>query len=103
MYPLTREALKNGQRRWDRTAGETNQIADVVRLVQDWPASLRVALARRILETLESPPVEQPPAARPRGPTAAEIAAMFKTDKPAPTDEEVQRILEEELMKKYGS
>lgn len=85
------------------TAGETNQVADILRRVQGWPAPLRVALARRILETLESPPVEQPPAERPRGPSAAEIAAMFKTDKPAPTDEEVQRILEEELMRKYGS
>ncbi len=85
------------------TAGETNDIADVVRRVQSWPAPLRVALARRILETLESPPVEQPPTTRPRGPTAAEVAAMFKTDRPAPDDDEAQRILEEELVKKYGS
>lgn len=85
------------------TAGETNQIAEVVRRVQDWPAPLRVALARRILETLESPPVEQPPVERPRGPTAAEVAALFKSDKPAPTDDEVQRLLEDELVKKYGS
>jgi hypothetical protein len=46
--------------------------------------------------------VPQPAPERPRGPTAAEIAAMFKTDKPAPSDEEVKRILEEELMRKYG-
>jgi hypothetical protein len=103
LYPLTLKVLNNGQRRWDMTAGETNQIADVVRRVQDWPAPLRVALARRILETLESPAVDQPPPQLPRGPSAAEIAALFKTDKPAPTDEEVQRILEDELLRKYGS
>jgi hypothetical protein len=84
------------------TIGETNQIADVVRRVQDWPAPMRVALARRILETLESPPVEQPPAERPRGPTAAEIAAMFKSDKPAPDDATVKQWIDEYRMEKYG-
>jgi hypothetical protein len=64
---------------------------------------LRIALARRILQTLEGPAVEVPSPERPRGPTAAEVAAMFKTDKPAPNDEEVQRILEEELMRKHAS
>jgi hypothetical protein len=85
------------------TTVETNQIADVVQRVQYWPPPMRIVLARRILETLESPSVEQSPTERRRGPTAAEIAAMFKTDKPAPNDEAVQRILEEELMRKYGS
>jgi hypothetical protein len=64
---------------------------------------MRVALARRILETLESPAVEQPPWNPPRGPSAAEVAAMFKRNQPAPSDEECQRILEDELLKKYGS
>jgi hypothetical protein len=31
---------------------------------------------------------------------AAEIAAMFKTDKPAPTEQEVERIRNEELPRK---
>jgi hypothetical protein len=64
---------------------------------------MRIALARRILETLETPSAAHPPPERPRGPTAAEIAAMFKTNKPAPSDEEVKTILEEELMRKYGT
>lgn len=85
------------------TALENKEIADLVQRIRSWPPPMRIALARRILETLEGLPVEQPPTERPRGPTAAEIAAMFKTDKPAPSDEEVDRILEEELMKKYGS
>ncbi len=77
------------------TPGEANQIADLVQRVQRWLPPMRIAQARRILETLETSPVAQPPDERPRGPTAAEIAAMFKTDKPAPDDEE--------LMRKYGS
>jgi hypothetical protein len=63
---------------------------------------MRLALARRILETLESPPVEQQPAELPRGPTAAEIAAMFKSDKPAPDDAAVKQWIDEYRMVKYG-
>ena len=85
------------------TSVETNQIADVVQRVRHWPLPMRLALARRILETLESPSPTQPPPRLPRGPSAAEVAAMFKTDNQAPNDEEVQRILDEELMRKYGS
>jgi hypothetical protein len=82
---------------------ETKQIVDLVQRVQNWPPPMRLALARRILETLEGPAVDQPPPRLPHGPSAAEVAGMFKTDKPAPADEEVQRILEEELTRKYGS
>lgn len=85
------------------TPVETNQISELVQRVQNWPAPMRIALARRILETLESPPLDLSPSEQWRGPTAAEMAAMFKTNRPAPNDEEVQEILEEELMKKYGS
>jgi hypothetical protein len=85
------------------SGSEATQIREIVGQVQSWPAAMRVALARHILETLESPPVEQPPPKVPRGPSAAEIAAMFKTDRPAPSDEEVEHILEDELMGKYGS
>jgi hypothetical protein len=85
------------------TALEDNEIVNLIQRVRGWPAPMRIALARRILETLEGPVVERPAPTLPRGPSAAEIAAMFKTDKPAPNDEEVRRILEEELMRKYGS
>jgi hypothetical protein len=81
---------------------EVAEIAEVVARVRSWPAAMRVALARRILETLESPPVEQPAPQRPRGPTSAEIAAMFKTDKPAPDDATVKRWIDEYRMEKYG-
>jgi hypothetical protein len=81
---------------------ETPSIAEVVSRVRSWPVAMRIELARRILETLENPPVEKSPPKRPCGPTSAEVAAMFKTDKPAPNDEECQRILEEELIRKYS-
>jgi hypothetical protein len=81
---------------------EMNEFAELIRRVQAWPAPLRITLARRILETLESPPVEQPTRTLPRGPSAAEIAAMFKTDKPAPDDATVKQWIDEHRMEKYG-
>ena len=80
---------------------ETTQLADIVERVRAWPATARVTLARRILETVETEPSPES-AKRPRGPSAAEVAAMFKSDKPAPSDEECERILEEELLRKYA-
>jgi hypothetical protein len=85
------------------TAVEKNQITDLLQRVRDWPPPMRIALARRILETLEARSDEQPPPKVPRGPSAAEIAAMFQTGKPAPSDEEVRRVLEDELLGKYSS
>ena len=84
------------------TVAETNDIAEVVQKVRSWPAGMRIALARRILETLEASPETEATPTLPRGPSAAEVIAMFKTDKPAPSDEDCERILEEELSKKYG-
>jgi hypothetical protein len=81
---------------------ETIDIAEVVSRVRTWPAGMRIELARRILETLESPPVNEPRPERPRGPTAAEVAAMFKTDKPAPDDATVKQWIDEYRMEKYG-
>jgi len=81
---------------------ETSEIAGVLSRVRSWPAATRVALARRILETLESPPVEQPLPRPPRGPSAAEVAALFKTDRPAPDGATVKQWIDEHRMEKYG-
>jgi hypothetical protein len=84
------------------TTGETNVIADLLDRVQNWPAPMRLALARGILETLETAVPDQMPRQLPLGPSAAEVAARFATDHLTPTDAEVQQILEEELARKYG-
>jgi hypothetical protein len=82
---------------------ETNQITYVLEHVRHWPAPMRLNLVRRILETLETPMPELPSTERPRGPTAAEIAAMFKADKPAPDDATVKQWIDEHRMEKYGT
>jgi hypothetical protein len=46
--------------------------------------------------------LEAPPAHSPRGPSAEEVMALFKPVVPPPSDEDCDRILEEELGKKYG-
>ena len=82
------------------TIAEANDIAEVVQKVRSWPAGMRIALARRILETLESTPPAEAPAAVPRGPSAAEVVALFKTDKPAPDDATVKQWIDEHRMEK---
>ncbi|MBY0523708.1 MAG: hypothetical protein K2R98_09920 [Gemmataceae bacterium] len=82
---------------------ELDEIRAVVQRVQCWPPPMRIALARRILETLETASGGESSPSLPRGPSAAEVVAVFKTNKPAPSDEECRRILEEELVLKYGA
>lgn len=84
------------------TPVETKEIADLIQRIQGWPPQLRIALARRILETLESSSPQEPPPRLPRGPSAAEVAAMFKTDRPAPDDATVKQWIDEHRMEKYG-
>jgi hypothetical protein len=79
---------------------ETIEIAELVQRVQSWPAPMRIVLARQILETLEGPPASTKKL--PRGPLAAEVAAMFKTDKPAPEDRAVKQWIDEHRIEKYG-
>jgi hypothetical protein len=85
------------------TVAEINQVAEVVRRVESWPASLRIELARRILETLGEPAPPEPVPPRPRGLSAEEVAALLKMEQLAPDDDECERILVEELSKKYGA
>jgi hypothetical protein len=86
-------------------AGVTeNGVADVWARVQAWPAAQRIALATRILQSLER---EQPRPAEPAAPpkarkTVADLWGAWATDQPPPTDEDVKRIIDEEIMRKYG-
>jgi len=69
-----------------------HEIWEAVRL---WPPPMRLSLASKILQSLEA---EQ------EGPKKSlrDIVGILATDRPPPTDEEVQRILDEERMVKYG-
>lgn len=82
------------------SATEASELTDLVERVAVWPAPMRIALARRILETLEQ--ASRSSLKAPRGPSAAEVAAMFRTDKPAPDDATVKQWIGEHRMEKYG-
>jgi hypothetical protein len=78
----------------DQTVIATNspEVSEIVDRVRSWPRECRVALARRILETLESPRVSTPA----RTMSLNEVVGLLKTDAPPPDDEQCEQILAEE-------
>jgi hypothetical protein len=76
---------------------KTESISEVWERVKTWTPSRRTTLARRILESLDTPETEPAPNRQ----SLKDLLGLLKTDAPPPTDEECRRILEEELMKKH--
>jgi hypothetical protein len=74
------------------------ELERVVASVSAWPERDRITLARKILETVERQPV-----VKARGYTAQEVIDLLKMPGPAPDDAECRQIVEEELIRKYGS
>lgn len=70
---------------------------DILDEVRTWEPERRLALARQILE-MSPATVSKPPRRIPLD----QVFGMLKTDRPAPSDEECRRIIEEERLKKYG-
>jgi hypothetical protein len=82
---------------------DATELTDVLNRVKAWPTTLRITLARKILESLDRAEVE--PALLPstaRGLSAAEVRGLIKTDRPPPDDETVERWIDEHRMEKYG-
>ena len=65
------------------STAEATELTDVLNRVNAWPTTLRITLARKILESLDN---AQAPAAPPhqkgRGLSAAEVQSLLKTDRP---------------------
>jgi len=109
-------------------ATEMNEVADVWGRINMWSSAKKLALMRKILDSLDVPsntPVQSPSTgggfstdtvreqrdpgrppldvgAQPRKKTLADLLGLFRTDAVPPNDEEVESILEEERMRKYG-
>lgn len=82
-----------------------DEVAEVMDRVKHWPSPTRIALARRILESLEIPAAGEPapPTDRPvRGVPVDVVAGIFRTDRLPPTDEQCRQIVEEERWRKYA-
>ena len=81
----------------------TNSVApaeyhDVFQTVRQWPPKARRDLLRDVLKTLHDERSPRPT----RGFSADQVIRLLRSGRPAPTDEECDRILEDELMKKYA-
>jgi hypothetical protein len=74
-------------------------MADILHRIKTWSVPSRIAPARHILESVERKPVVGTP---PRELPVSAVVGLLKTDVPTPTDEEVERIIEEERLRKYG-
>lgn len=72
---------------------------EILRIVRKWSVTERIALADAILADTRTAQQQelQPPAV----PSSA-LRGILSNGQPAPSDEEVARILDEERMKKYG-
>jgi hypothetical protein len=81
----------------------TNSVApaeyhDVFQTIRQWPPEARRDLLRDVLKTLN----DERPHRSTRGFSADQVIRLLRSDQPAPTDEECDRILEDELMKKHA-
>ena len=71
---------------------------DVFQTVRQWPPEARRDLLRDVLKTLHDERSPRPT----QGFSADQVIRLLRSGQPAPTDEECDRILEDELMKKYA-
>jgi hypothetical protein len=79
---------------------EATELTDVLDRVKTWPVENRLALVKQVLETLT--PSTSGRSFVPRGPSAAEIIEVFKSDRPPPDDATVRQWIDEYRMEKYG-
>jgi len=71
---------------------------EVLATVSKWTPAMRIYLAQSILETL----VDELQSFQPKHGSLAEIRALLKSNVSPPDDAEVDRILEEARMERYG-
>ena len=79
----------------------SSEVEEVVDQIKSWPAQTRIALARRVLETLDADSGHSP--AKLKGPPAQQVLGLWNPSGTALTDEECDAILAEELRRKHAS
>lgn len=70
----------------------------VLKTVHAWPPDKRISLAQDLLRSLTS----DMRAPHPRRNTLKKALGLLATDAPAPSDEEIRRLLDERRTEKYG-
>lgn len=71
---------------------------EVLKTVHTWPPAERISLAEELLRSL-IPDIQK---TRPRRNTLKKALGLLATDAPAPSDEEIRRLLDERRMERYG-
>lgn len=75
---------------------ESDALSTVWQEVREWPANERQALASKIVQSLQAETLlEETEPVR-----LSDLIGAWKTQ-PVPTDDEIERILEEERIRKY--
>ena len=78
-----------------------SSVEAVIAQVKLWPAESRIALARRVLETLEGERLS--PSSGTKGPPSRNVLGLWSPGGMAATDEECDEIIAAELSRKRGS
>jgi hypothetical protein len=74
------------------------ELDEILERIKTWPMAVRIRLARRVLESVDSSVVES----RTGGWRAADAIAAVNSRQPAPDDQTVKQWLDEHRMEKYG-
>jgi hypothetical protein len=82
------------------STAEAAEMTDVLSRVKNWSPESRIALARRILETLER---AQQPTRELTSRSVQELIGLGRGDSPAPVDDTVRRWIDDHRMEKYGA
>lgn len=79
-------------------SAESNNYETILNAIRQWTAAQRYALLQDVLKTL-APEAEKP---RVKTPTLQKALGLLATDQPAPTDAEVEQMLDEHRREKYS-
>ena len=77
---------------------KANSYETVLKTVRQWSPDRRFALVRDVINTLAPEVVPSPPKRK----TLEKALGLLATSRPAPSDAEVQRWLDERRMEKHG-
>jgi hypothetical protein len=80
------------------STSQAEELGRVWGQVKDWPVSLQVSLARRILDVVDAKGVVVP-----RGKPVAELIGLGAGLGEPPSDETVRQWIDEHRTEKYGS
>jgi hypothetical protein len=81
------------------STAEAEELGRVWTQVKHWPARLQVALARRILDAIDTQKAPGPP---PRGLPVSDLVGLAAGSGELPSDEQVRQWIDEHRMEKYG-